>query len=92
MDQEYFGVKDVKSDTFQEIFPARSDSEAIRSFSMAITKPGNQVSEFAEDFSLYHLGKVDLDNGHMYGNENPRFVIHAITIKELHERKSQNVK
>lgn len=61
--QEYFGVKDVKADSFIEVFPSSSEAQATRLFQKSINKKESFYNEYSEDYQLYKMFEFDQSTG-----------------------------
>lgn len=72
-----FSIYDKAVGAFVQPFYSRSQGEALRSFSEAVNKEGNQLKSHASDYTLYRLGEWDDNNG-LYGCSDPIRVISAL--------------
>lgn len=57
-----YSVRDNLGENFNDPFPHINNATAIRDFQSGMEKNPNK-----EDFTLYHIGKVDLDTGELTG-------------------------
>ena len=64
-----FSVFDTKLAAYNVPFFARTESDAIRSFTDLCVDPRSRVYQHREDYALYRLGSFDDDIGelHSYG-------------------------
>lgn len=72
-----FSIFDKAVGAFVQPFYSRSQGEALRSFSEAVNKEGNQLRSHASDYTLYRLGEWD-DANAMYNCNDPVRVISAL--------------
>lgn len=80
-----YSILDVKSNTFNSLFEARSDEEAIR-IMLSTVLNGNDVllSQYPEDFSLYQVAEFNIDNGMIIQHQGqPNQVCNGIDIVRL---------
>lgn len=56
-------VKDTAIDTFEAPFFVRSNGEAIRGFSDAVSDAQSPISKHPSDYLLFGLGSFDSDSG-----------------------------
>lgn len=66
--QQIYAVKDVKSGLFSSTHVQQSNGVAIRSFSQACEDESTQFYKYPSDFSLYHLGTLNIETGEISSN------------------------
>lgn len=59
MIQQLFAVYDSKGRVFSQPFSVGHVDLAMRAFAEAANTPGNNVSKYPEDHTLYHIGSFD---------------------------------
>lgn len=79
---QLFSVYDSAASRFLPIFPAETQEVAIRQFRHLVNQEGHQFNQFAEDYTLFHLGTFDPDTGSLTGNSVPHSLGVAITFRE----------
>lgn len=80
MIENAYAVYDSKAQVFTKPSFSRNDAEVIRSFSDQIAQEGNPLNKHAEDFTLFHIGAYDPDQG-LFESIEPRSVVTAISLK-----------
>jgi hypothetical protein len=86
MIQNVYSIKDAKSNTFANPFYSVNHNTAIRSFNQAAADPNTTISQYPEDFSLYHLGTYNDENGKLEAEVTPQFVANpTINVKTENE-------
>lgn len=58
-----FAARDMKAQIYLKPFVTLTLADALRSFEMIANEPGNTISQFPNDFRLYHLGDFDSNTG-----------------------------
>jgi hypothetical protein len=81
MNLNIYSIKDSKAGTFSQPFYSVNHSTAIRSFNASIQDPTNPLSNYPNDFSLYHLGTWE-DREATITLNNVEFVADAVGKKE----------
>lgn len=61
-----FSVFDTKLAAYNVPFFARTESDAIRSFSDLCVDPRSRVAQHREDYALYRLGSFDDETGALH--------------------------
>lgn len=80
-----YSVKDTKAQAFREPFPARHTSEAVRGFTSAVQNQDTEFGRFPEDFELYQIAEVNLDNG-LINQIGPEFIVGGKSLQKWVER------
>jgi hypothetical protein len=62
MIKNIYSVRDNLAEVFNDPFPHINNATAIRDFQAGMAENPNK-----EDFSLYHVGTIDLDSGDVKG-------------------------
>lgn len=81
METEAFCVFDSKAERYLEPFFAPTAAVAIRGFQDAVRKPGHPFNEHPEDYTLFHIGGFDAEQG-MFRAETPRTLGNGIRFVE----------
>lgn len=78
--QNLFAVYDRQASYYLVPFSARSEAEALRSFSEAVLTSETPIANYPADFDLVHIGFFDLDTGLVSGSPSgmPRVVINGL--------------
>jgi len=58
-----YTVHDSKAEAYLQPFFARSNGEAIRSFTQAINTPDHQFAKYSADYTLFEIGEFDDNTG-----------------------------
>lgn len=60
-----YGIRDHKLEAFCEFFFIPNNAVAVRRFDLRVNdgNPDDQVTQWPEDFSLWRLGRVTMDQG-----------------------------
>lgn len=80
MDKLAFTVFDSAANMYLEPFFAPTIEFAIRGFREAVNKEGHQFNTYPEDYTLYHIGSFDPEQG-VFLAMDPRSLGVAITFK-----------
>lgn len=79
---DIFTIFDTKANAYLQPFFSINRDTARREFSKAVNGDG-QFNQFAEDYSLFHLGNFDQDEGTFELSEAPHHICNAINLKAL---------
>lgn len=60
-----FSVYDDKAMFYSNPFPAHTTPEAMRMFAQSAKNPEIAISHHPEDYSLYHIGEFNADDGRL---------------------------
>lgn len=83
MKLQVFSVFDSAANLFLEPFQCRTIEEAIRRFRSTVNHPeGSLISEYPEDYTLFHLGEFDQETGSLVSNNTPHSLGVAVTFME----------
>lgn len=63
MTKRIYAIYDVKTGTYGQPMFLLSDGEALRVVQDAVAKPGNVLSDHANDFRLDAIGEFDVKTG-----------------------------
>lgn len=85
MTVEVFSVYDSAARLFMEPFHAPTIESAIRSFRHTVNHGQNQISRFPEDYTLFHVGTFNQEDGQIVPLTAPANLGVAITF--VQERK-----
>lgn len=85
--QRMYSIKDVKSVTYHNPFPAENTIIAMRETQSFVNNQKSQIADYPEDFQLWYVGTFDNDTGR-YLQEEPAFVIEIVSLK----KENQNAK
>lgn len=85
-------VRDAKSDMFGNPFFCNAVGEAIRSFTTEINRAevNNTMYSYPEDFSLYHIGVFDEQDGTMNPFPLPKMILQGDQVSEV-KKGSENI-
>lgn len=78
---QIYSIYDSKAGIFNTPFYQNSHGEAERSFSQLTRDPKSTVSQYPEDFDLYHLGTYDDSTGKMQLLDAPAHMLKATAVK-----------
>ena len=81
-----FTTYDVKSETFGNLYTARTNDEAIRGFITAIQNAPRDsiIAQYPEDFHLYCVGDFDTSNGNlMQSQDYPKRLITGLEVLHM---------
>lgn len=79
MTNNIYAVKDKKAEAFiPQLITHSHDAVAVRFFTDMLRDPQTALAKHPEDYDLYRLGQVDLDQGNI--NSEPQFIVAATTI------------
>ena len=81
MNLNIYSIKDSKAGTFSQPFYSVNHSTAIRSFNASLQDATNPLSNYPQDFSLYHLGTWEDREARITLND-VEFVADAVGTKE----------
>lgn len=76
-----YSVFDKKGKYFTSPFFARSDAEAVRSFSRIANDDRTDINQFPDDFALYCNGEFHSDIGTFSGSDPVKLVDASLLIK-----------
>lgn len=79
---QVFSVRDSKAEVFNTPWFAKNRGEAERIFTGLVRKEETMVSQFPEDYDLYHLGTYCDQKGTVESFDTPVHIAKAIQIKE----------
>lgn len=82
MKLQAFSVRDSKSETFGPLFFKHTPAEATRDFTTLVNDPQSTVSQFPEDYDLYHHGEYDNLSGAIIALNTPQHVIKAVMVRK----------
>lgn len=83
--QRMYSIKDVKSVSFHNPFPAENTIIAMRETQSYVNNQKSMISDYPEDFQLWYVGTFDNETGR-YIPDEPSFVIEISSLKK--EQKS----
>lgn len=81
MELKMFCVYDSKSKAYGTPFFAKTSGEAERSFQQAVRDPKTLISQYPEDFDLFHTGSFDELTGRLIALDSPVHMIKAVQLK-----------
>ncbi len=64
MKLQVFSVFDSKAEAFIQPFYSQTVGTAVRSFEQALQNEEHEFRKFAADYTLFHLGEFDQEEGH----------------------------
>lgn len=60
-----FAVRDIKSELYSQPHFVQTLAVALRGFQTACEDTSTQLNAHPEDFSLYHIGSFNIENGQL---------------------------
>ena len=86
MTTELFSIWDSAAQRYLEPFFAPTIEYAIRQFRQAVNKPDHQFNLYPEDYTLFHVGSFDQEEGQLQPLATPHSLGVAISfIQKLSE-------
>lgn len=79
MNTEIFTVYDSAARRYLEPFCAETIETAIRMFRALVEKEGHSFNRWPQDYTLFHIGKFDSENGVLIALDTPHSLGVAIT-------------
>lgn len=73
-----FTIRDSKTQFFGQPWFMRSHGEAERTFAKLAKDPKSDISNFPEDYDLYHLGEFDDQTGKFELLDTPQHLMKAV--------------
>lgn len=58
-----YSIYDRKAQYYLPLFNARTDADAVRSFTQIVTQSETDIAKYPADFDLIRLGKIHLETG-----------------------------
>jgi len=80
MKMHIFTVHDAKVEAYLTPFFARTRGEALRMFQAACQNPEHDFAKHGEDYTLFHLGDYNDEDGSFYTNSTPIPMVKAIDL------------
>lgn len=80
MKEKIFAAFDAKAQVYLPIFQTGTYGSAERSFADAVNSPEHQFGKHPEDYTLMHLGEIDLETG-VIEPRQPVVVATALQVK-----------
>jgi len=74
-----YSLYDRKAGYYLPIFQRRTDAEAVREFTEAVTMSEGPISKYPSDFELCELGQMDLDTGEIIPAKNARVILNGLS-------------
>lgn len=71
---QLFSVRDSKAMVFSQPFFQPSVPAAVRAFGASVNSGDGGLSQFPDDYSLYHLGEFDDESGVLIPLKEPHFL------------------
>lgn len=81
MNLQVYSIRDSKGAVFNMPFYKRTHGEAERDFTSLVNDDKSTVSNYPEDYDLYHLGTFDDQTGLVTSLDTPQHVIKAVQVK-----------
>ncbi len=78
---QMYSIYDAKAQIFHPPYFNLTHGEAERTFGQIVNDEKTQISQFPEDFDLYHIGEYNDSTGKMSPNETPKHMLKAIALK-----------
>lgn len=83
-----FAMYDKKVSIYRWLHPADNIPDAIRNLQKIVTSQQGQITDYPEDYDLYHLGDFDEVTGKITVVNPPQYIISAINL--IKEKESKN--
>lgn len=80
MNHEIYSIYDEKAAAYLQPFMMQTTAAAIRAITDCVTDPEHTFAKHAEDYTLYHLGSFNDENGH-YKTETKLPIMTLLEIK-----------
>lgn len=80
MNQNIYTIHDLVAKTYTQPFHAHNDGEARRMFLNWMQNPELPMHAHPADYSLYHIGFYDTDNGQIEGISIPNLIIKGSSV------------
>jgi hypothetical protein len=77
-----YSIQDQKAQLFHPPYFTQTYGEAERIFTTIVNDPNNQISQYPEDFNLYHLGTYNDETGKMSSLDTPEHCLKAVQVKK----------
>lgn len=82
-----YGLKDELTGFQENILIFANDDAAARSFAAVINDPGNQMSLWYKDYSIWYLGEVNKTTGEIHQETiEPRLIVRGESVKRKEEK------
>lgn len=72
-----FTIFDAKARSYSQPFYAPTTEVAVRMFRQPVNDPGHPMNRYSEDYTLFHVGEFDDEDGMVMPTETPVRVIGA---------------
>lgn len=76
-----YTIRDQKGETFNTPFFQKTHGEAERSFKTLVNDGKSLVSQYPDDFDLYHLGDFAEESGIIKPLDTPQHIAKAVNMK-----------
>jgi len=87
---EIYSIYDRKAQYYLPPFAARSNADATRTFTEAVTTSETPISQYPADFDLVRLGSLDLDTGAITGLHMPELLINGlVALTAAHQQRAR---
>lgn len=80
MSNQIFAIRDVKVSSYHTPFFTQNEIMAVRNLTAYLTNENSIISQFPEDYELFHLGSFDEITAKFTMFDNPKFVINAMSV------------
>lgn len=80
MKLKMFTIRDSKAEIFNTPFYAHTHGEAERQFQRLAKDQTSMLSQFPEDYDLYHVGEYDDQTGKIETHDSPQHMIKAVNV------------
>lgn len=74
-----YGIRDTKTEIFNNPFFNHSHGEAERNFTDLVNDPQSQVNRYPEDFDLYFMGEYETKTGKISPLDTPQHMTKAVS-------------
>lgn len=86
MELQVYSIYDQKTKVFNTPFYSSTHGEAERNLRSTVNAPQGLVSQYPEDYDLYHLGSYDDSTGTFQGLQTPQHIIKAVQLKQTSQQ------
>jgi len=80
-----YAIYDSKAEAFLQPFFSQTTGTAIRAFKQAANTPENNFYEYAEDYTMFHLGDFDDQDGTITAYDAPVSISKALVLRDDNE-------
>lgn len=75
-----YSIFDKATKIYLAPYPADTEQEAIRQFSMSVNHEGGFINRFPGDYSLQLVGSFDISKGQLFEQTPPEFTVEGLKL------------